>query len=143
MKFNAHGVMQSCPRFTTEVKAGPLDFESDAGAKIEGAVSAIDASIGEIPIRLAIPFKKRGNKMPVVASIGGFKFKLNPFGIKIEVADVKIKGVLGTKGIEAKADTHVTCKTDMKVKGNLAGKTGVVEIDFGEDDFDFDEPECK
>lgn len=78
----------------------------------------------------------------VVASIGGLKVKLNPFGIKMEIGNVNVKGLLGAKGIELKTDTHVTCKTEMKVKGEMHGKAGVLNIDFGDEDFDFDEPEC-
>jgi hypothetical protein len=142
MKFKAQGVMKSCPSFTTDVKAGPLDFESTAGARLEGTLGPVDASMDEIPIRLAIPFLRR-TKRPVVASIGGFKVKLNPFGIKVELANVHVKGILGTKGIEVKADARVDCKTDMKLKGELAGKGGVIEINLGDEDLDFDEHECK
>ncbi|MEK6589211.1 MAG: hypothetical protein AABZ11_00885 [Nitrospinota bacterium] len=142
MKFKAQGVMKSCPSFATDVKTGPLDFEITAGARFEGALGPVDASMDEIPIRLAIPFLRRTNR-PVVASIGGFKVKLNPFGIKVELANVNVKGILGTKGIEVKADARVDCKTDMKLKGELAGKGGVIEVNLGDEDLDFDEHECK
>ncbi|MBI4377901.1 MAG: hypothetical protein HY578_02265 [Nitrospinae bacterium] len=142
MKFKAQGVMKSCPNFATDVKAGPLDFEITAGARLEGALGPVDASMDEIPIRLAIPFLRRTNR-PVVASIGGFKVKLNPFGIKVELANVNVKGILGTKGIQVKADARVDCKTDMKLKGELAGKGGVIEVNLGDEDLDFDEHECK
>lgn len=142
MKFNAAGVMQSCPKFATDIKTGPLDFEGTASATLEGSVSNIDVSVQEIPIRLTIPFLRRKKRHIVVASIGGLKVKLNPFGIKMEIGNVTVKGLLGAKGIELKTDTHVTCKTEMKVKGEMHGKAGVLNIDFGDEDFDFDEPEC-
>lgn len=143
MKFKANGIMQSCPRFTTDIKTGPIDIEGTAGGILEGEVGNIGVSVKEIPIRLTIPFLKRKKRLTVVASIGGFKVKVNPFGVKMEISDVKMKGILGTNGIELKADTHVTCKTEMKVKGEVHGKAGVLHLDFGDEDIDFDEPECE
>jgi hypothetical protein len=140
MKFKGHARMGSSPSFTVDAKVEPVGFESSLGGAIEGTVGAIVASIEEFPIRLAIPFMKRRGDPPVVASIGGFKAKINPLSVKVAAESLHMKGIFGSKGIEGKIGCQVACRTEMEVQGRVGGKLGSVVLQLGSDD-EFEETE--
>lgn len=136
MKFKTQVKMQSNPDFHIDANIDPFGFKTSAKGSFESSVSSIAFNVDEFPIRLAIPFLKRNGKLPVVASIGGFKIKLSPFHIKVEEAAVELEGLLGTKGITGKMDGKVGCETKMDMVGKLAGAEGTFKIIPGDEDFE-------
>jgi hypothetical protein len=134
MKFKGHARMGSNPSFTVDAKVEPLGFESSLAGAIEGMIGAMAASIGEIPIRLTIPFLKRRGAPPVVATVGGIAVKLRPLSVKVGAESLHMKGILGTKGIEGKVGCQVACRTEMEVEGRVGGKLGSVVLQLGSDD---------
>jgi|GEM_PF-1707170 len=131
MKFKVFGRMQSCPSIKLDTHINPLDFNIAINGAFSGKVGPFSADIGEIPIRIAIPFLKR---RPVVASIGGFPIALDRFQIDVEKAALELNGVLGLKGINASVDSQVDCSTDVELKGDVSGRVGLSHLDFGDDD---------
>lgn len=133
MKFKTQGRMRSSPNFKVDADVHPIGIDSTIAGSFEGGVSAIAASIGEIPVKVAIPFLKRKEKT-LIASIGGFKIKLNPFHIKVDNAKVHVKGTLGPDGIKGRLDCQVACRTDVDMSGEVTGKPGIFKLDLGEEE---------
>ncbi len=142
MKFWAKGLMKSAPGVKASVEIDPLKVEGSVKGSFKGSVGSISAVVDEIPIRLAVPFMKRRCRPPVVATIGGFRLKLNPFTVNIEGVSFDIGGVLGTEGIKSTLDCQVACRTEMDVKGGASAKLGRLEFHLGDDtecDYEFEE----
>ena len=131
--FYAKGVMRSNPDFSIDAKIKPIGFDVSASGLVEGTVGAISATIDEIPVRLTIPFLKGRRKPQVVASVGGFKIRLEPFNIKLEGKSVRLTGVFGTEGITGQLDTAVACQTEMEVTGEFSGTIDKSETDSPHD----------
>ena len=138
MKFKAHALMRSHPEFTVDAKVAPVGFESSLSGSVEGAISSISAAIDEFPVRLAIPFMRRRSVLPMVAAVGGVKFKLKPFSVKVGAESFQLKGIVGTGGLEGKMVCQVACNTEMDMNGRVGGKVGSLVLQLGDDD-DFDE----
>jgi hypothetical protein len=134
MNFKALGKMRSNPSFNAKVKMDPFQFETSASASCQCEVGRIDAHIGEIGIRCAIPFMKPRRKMPLVASVGGFHIRLRPFQVGIKGLGLHVAGVLGTKGSAGEVDAKVACETDMQVEGKFPIKVGRINLDLCEAD---------
>lgn len=130
MKFKVFGRMQSCPSITLDTTISPLDFETSIHGGFHGELGPFKANIGEIPIRLAIPFLKR---KPVVASIGGFPVSLDRFQVNVNEAGLDLKGVVGLKGIKAKVHSKVECSTEMKLEGRVSGRFDLSDRDLDEE----------
>ncbi|PXF58383.1 MAG: hypothetical protein C4B58_06660 [Deltaproteobacteria bacterium] len=134
MNFKAHATMESYPAFKTKIRMDPMHFDTSALGSFECAVGSISATIGEVPIRLAIPFMKPGSKLPLIASVGGFRIKLDPFEAKFKGIHLQLSGAIGTKGLEGKMDCDVSCKTEMDVAGKLPVKIGAIKVSLSEED---------
>lgn len=127
MKFWARGLMKSSPDFKVAVKTEPLNVESSVNGFLKGCVDSVSGALDEVPIRVAIPFMKckKGRRPPVVASVGGFKLKIDPFCVNIDGVSLNMNGVLGTGGINSSLDCKVDCKTEIDVKGDAVVKLRV------------------
>jgi len=136
MKFKIFGRMRSCPSVKLDTKINPLDFKASIDGHFDGELGPFAAYIGEIPIRMTIPFLKH---RPVMISVGGFPIKLDRFKVNVEKAGLDLKGTVGLKGIHADIDTKIDCETDMDLKGHLTGKVGLSHLDLIEDKEDFEE----
>ena len=128
--------MQSCPSVKLDTNIDPLDFKTSINGHFHGELGPFAARIGEIPIRLAIPFLKY---RPVMASVGGFPIELDRFQVNVENAALDLDGTLGKKGIHASAEAKVDCETDMDLQGEVTGKVGLSQLDLIGDDEDFEE----
>ena len=58
MKFKVLGRMQSCPSVKLDTDISPLDFKTSVNGSFYGELGPFAAQIGEIPIRMTIPFLK-------------------------------------------------------------------------------------
>jgi len=135
MKFKVFGRMQSCPAIKLETRINPVEFSLGLRGAFNGEVGPFSAHIGEIPIRLRIPFLRRDR---VIASLGRFPITLERFRIDVDNAALEMDGVLGLKGIHAAIDTQVECSTDVKLKGELSGRVGLSHLDFSEPEQEHD-----
>jgi hypothetical protein len=130
MKFKVFGRMQSCPSLKLETDIQPLDFKTSLNGHFHGELGPFSAYIGEIPIRLTVPFLKR---RPIMMSVGAFPVKLDRFAVNVEKAALDVNGTLGLKGIHASVDSKIDCSTDMDLKGEVTGKVGLSHLELGEE----------
>lgn len=140
MKFKVFGRMQSCPSLKLETDIQPLDFNTSLNGHFHGELGPFSAYIGEIPIRLTVPFLKR---RPIMMSVGAFPVKLDRFAVNVEKAALDINGILGLKGIHASVDSKIDCSTDMNLKGEVTGKVGLSHLELGEEQEDYEHSEHK
>ena len=133
MKFNAKGWMRSNPDFHLDADMAPLDFDLGVTGSFQATINAISGSVSEIPVKMAIPFLRRKEKQQVVASIGGFDLRLNPFNFQVKDAGIRLDGVVGKKGLKTSLDGKIGCNTEMNLKGGVDGKLGSVTMNFGDD----------
>jgi len=133
MKFKTFWKMRSSPNFKVNADMEPIGLDAGLEGAFEAGVGAISASIGEIPVKVAIPFLKRRGKI-LVASVGGFKVKLDPFHVKLDCARLHLKGVLGQGGIKGSMECKVACRTEADMSGEVTGKPGILKLDLGEEE---------
>ena len=136
MKFKVFGRMRSCPSIKLDTDISPLDFKTSINGHFYGELGPFAAKIGEIPIRMTIPFLKH---RPIMISVGGFPVKLDRFQVNVAKAGLDLGGTDGLKGIHASVDSKVDCSTDMDLKGHVAGKVGLSHLDLIEDEEHFEE----
>lgn len=136
MKFKVFGRMRSCPSIKLDTDISPLDFTTSVNGCFHGELGPFAAKIGEIPIRMSIPFLKH---RPIMISIGGFPIELDRFQVNVEKAALDLNGTFGLKGIHASVDSKINCSTDMDLKGHVTGKVGLSHIDLLEDEEHFEE----
>ncbi len=134
MKFKSEAAMRSHPDFKVDTQVEPIAFQSSARCSFEGSLGDVSGHVGEIPVRLAIPFLKRKSGNPVVVSFGGTDFGLGPFKLKIEEALIALDGVLGTKGIRGHTEGGIKCESELNVKGEVCGKTAALTLSLGDED---------
>jgi hypothetical protein len=133
VKFNMNALMKSHPEIDFRAKLEPLSVDMGLEGGLSAVVGALSGAVGEIPIRMRIPFLRRGNL--TVASVGGFEAKLNPFGVDIRRAHLNGQVVLGRDGgIKGEGRCAVRCETEMNAKGNFVGKAGNIRLNFEGDE---------
>jgi hypothetical protein len=133
MKFETFATMRSNPDFELNAFLEPFEFNAEASGSFAGKVGLIDAHVGKIPINMAIPFDPR-RRLVTVASIGGFRLKLEPMQVSVDRVAVHAGGVLGAKGMQGKLKGRVGCATEMKAEGKLSGKMSNIEIRIDDDE---------
>ena len=129
MKFKTYIRMKSCPSVSMDASISPLDFRTALSGSLSAEAGPFAGEVGEIPIRMAIPFLRR---RPVIASLGAFPLSLERFQVNLEKAEFALQGTLGLQGIDAKMAGKIDCATDMDVKGTVSGKVGLSHLEFGE-----------
>lgn len=134
MKFNIRGRMQSAPSITLDTHIDPLAFKLSMQGRFRGELGPFHASIGEFPVRMAIPFLKR--RRPIIVTIGSIPLELGRFQFNLENAALDGSGVVGQEGIQATINAKIDCTTDMDLKGKATGRVGVSHLDLGDDEHD-------
>ena len=132
MNFKAHGLMKSNPTLNAKVKMDPNEFDTSVGGSFGLELGTLTAYIGEIGVRFAVPFLKPRRKLPMIATVGGFRIRLNPLKIQSKGVAFRVAGVLGTKGSVADLDVGVKCQTEMDVQGHVPVKVGKIQVDLCE-----------
>ena len=131
MKFKAYARMQSCPSIKLKAKVDSLDFRTSIGGSFHSRLGPFSGHIGEIPIRLTIPFLKH---RPIIASVGDINFNLDSFQLNVENVKMDLKGVLGLKGITTEIDSKIDCNSDINLEGTVQGRIGLSHFDLGDED---------
>jgi hypothetical protein len=132
MKFKSHGRLKGNPELAAKIRVEPLRFETAVAGSCECHVGAISAHIGDVRIRAAIPFMKPRPKLPLVATIGGFRIRLKPFDIRCGTKGIEVAGILGVGGISGEADARLACEMEGDVEGHLPMKSGRIHVDLDE-----------
>jgi hypothetical protein len=132
MNFKARGRMKASPEFVARVKMDPVRFETSLAGECGCHVSALTGHVGEIRVRLAIPFLKRRRRLPLVATIGDFHIRLQPFDVNLGLKHVHAAGTLGTEGLAGEIDAKMKCEMEGEVDGNLPIKLRPIHLDLDE-----------
>ena len=132
MKFNVNALMRSHPEIDVQGKLEPLAVDLGFEGGLSAVVGAISGAVGEIPIRIRIPFLRRGNL--TVASLGGFTVNLHPIGVDVRNAHLKGQAIIGRDGIAGEGRCAVRCETEMNAKGTFVGKAGNIRLNFEGDE---------
>jgi hypothetical protein len=131
VKIRAHAVMQGDPEIDLRAKTRPVEFEVRADGSLRIATGVIAAEIGEIPVKLRIPFLRRRRNLIAVGSIGGFGIRISPAEAELRPFGVHVAGVLGKDGLDCDLKGRVCCKTEFDLDGVIPGKVTRVAFDVG------------
>jgi hypothetical protein len=134
MRVKAKGDMQSNSDVKVSAQVEPIAFTASAGGGMQAEVGPVSAGVGEIPLKLVIPFLRPGRSLQVVAAIGDIHLQLSPFSLRIEGASIDLQGVLGAQGLRGAASGKVSCRTGMELDSRLAGRFGTLTIELEEED---------
>jgi hypothetical protein len=128
--------MKSRPEFTMENNIKPVDVSAHVKGAVKAEIGAIAIDIGEVPVKVRIPFLKKRRHTTVIGSIGGAKVKVDPVTLSLSEIGVSFEGILGRmgKGISMHTDAKVSCQTEMEANGAVCGKVGMGSIDLGDCD---------
>jgi hypothetical protein len=131
MNFKAFAKLQSHPSLTAKMRTEPLRFETTIKGSCECHVGRISAHVGDISIRLAIPFLHPRRRLPLVATIGGFRVGLKPFDLRLTGMDLGIVGAISELACECEA--RVACESELQAEGKLPVKLGRIQVELDED----------
>jgi hypothetical protein len=140
LRFKSHAVVQGRPELKLRAEAGPLAFKAGAEGSVKASLGPIDATVGEIPLLLAIPFLRSGGSLRKVGAIGAFGVRIEPFQVAAEGFGVRFDGVLGSEGMACDLHGTMACKLEMDVVGTLPGKVAKASLELV-DGMDVDETE--
>lgn len=132
MNFKALAKIQSHPTVTAKVRLEPVRFETAIRGSCECRVGRLSAHVGDIGIRLAIPFLRPRRRLPLVATIGGFRFGLKPFDLRMTGMGLEVSGTVSELAGEGEA--RVACETHLEVEGKLPFRVGSIHVNLGEDE---------
>jgi hypothetical protein len=132
VKIKAHAVMAGDPEVELRGKVKPIAFDCSAEGRLKFATGIIAAEIGELPVRLRIPFLRRPAALVVVGSLGPFDIRIHPLEAELGPVTVHASGVAGKEGVEGEVTGKVCCKTTFDVDGVIPGKVTRVAFDVGE-----------
>jgi hypothetical protein len=132
MNFKARGRLQVNPEMAAKVKIEPLRFETGVAGSCECRIGAISAHIGDVRIRAAVPFLKPRRKLPLMATVGGFRIRLKPVDIRCGTDGIEIAGILGLDGIRSEVDARLACQLEGDAEGQLPMKSGRLHFDLEE-----------
>ena len=136
MKFKGFGLMKSSPGFTMDNHIGPLDFSTSAKGSVKAELGAVHVKIGEIPVKMRIPFlKRRHHHLIEIGSLGGVTLSMDPVALKLDEINLALHGTLGQreKGVNVHSELKVACETQMEAAGTVAGAMKLGSIDLGEE----------
>jgi hypothetical protein len=98
-----------------------LDFAMQGEATLAFGVGRIRVEVGEIPLRLAIPFHR--HRRVVVGSLGPFQLAVHPVEAAVRVSDVRTAGTLGgDEGFVADLHCEGNCKAEIDFAGEAPGR---------------------
>jgi len=132
VNFKAFAKMESHPSVAAKVRLEPVKFETAIRGSCECRVGRLSAHVGDIGIRLAIPFLRPRRRLPLVATIGGFRFSVKPFDLRMSGMGLEVSGTVSN--LAAEGEAHVDCKTVLEAEGKLPVKVGSIQVNLGEEE---------
>ena len=131
MNFKAVAKLHSHPSIKASVRLEPAKFETAVKGSCECKVGRISARVGDIQVRLAIPFLRARRRLPLIGTIGGFRFSVSPFDIRCAGMGLDVSGSL--QEVSATSEAHIACETDLEAEGKLPVKVGRIQVDIDEE----------
>jgi len=98
-----------------------LDFALQSDATLAFGTQTIRLTVGEIPLRLAVPFHR--HRAVVAGSLGPFNLTLRPIEGKIQISEARCTGTIGgPEGVTAELHCQGKCKADIDFNAEAPGK---------------------
>lgn len=97
-----------------------LEFALQGEATLTLGTQKIRVELGEVPLRLAIPFHRHHR---AVASLGPFNLTVRPIEASIRIAEARTVGTIGgAEGISTELHCQGNCKAEIELAGDMPGK---------------------
>jgi hypothetical protein len=134
LNFQAHTVIGGNPRFTLRASGHPVGIRAEAEGSMMLKVGPVDCRVGEIPIRVAVPFLS--GPLRTIGVIGGFSMHVEPFDAEVKAFGVRFDGTVGTDRLACDLEGEVACKMDVDIAGSIPARVtkASIEIASAEDE---------
>jgi hypothetical protein len=97
----------------------PLKFEG--GARIALGTHRVTVELGEIPLRMVIPFHR--HRRVVAGSVGPFRLTIHPTEATLHITEAHTAGTIGGEnGVNAELHCQGNCKADIELAGEAPGR---------------------
>lgn len=98
-----------------------LEFALQSDATLAFGTQSIRVGVGEIPLRLVIPFHR--HRGVIAGSLGPFNLTVRPIEANIRIADARCVGTLGGEdGLTAELHCQGNCKADIDFAAEAPGR---------------------
>jgi hypothetical protein len=134
LKFNSNITLQGNHGVKIDAKSGPITCSASADGSFKLTTGPIRAQVGEIPIRLAIPFLAGPAAMRTVAAIGAFGVRFDPCTVEVQAFGVRCQGVLAAEGMQCQLNVNLAGKTQVDLLGSIHGKLARVLLELADED---------
>lgn len=109
------------PDMRVRARLDRLDFALQGSANVALGIQRIRVDLGEIPLRLAIPFR-RGRHV-VAGSLGPFHVTIRPTEATLRITEARTEGVLGGEdGISGELHCQGNCQAEIELAADAPGK---------------------
>jgi len=109
------------PDMRLRARVDRLDFAVEGKATLAVGTQTIRVAVGEVPLRLAIPFHR--HRRVVAGSIGPFHLTVHPIEATIRITEARSAGTLGgAEGITGELHCQGDCKAEIELAGDIPGK---------------------
>jgi hypothetical protein len=142
MEGKLKGILRNNTAFTMNAHFRPFETTGSLKALFSGqcSTSTISFETSPIPISMRIPFSRTSQPV-LIASIGGFHGKINPFTLGVKRASLDLDAAVKTDELEADMEGKMECESRVtaagKVAGNLVARPSF-EINLGTVDDDLE-----
>jgi len=121
MNFKSQIGVTAHPDLRLRTRLEKLDFVLHGDARVSIATGTIRAEVGEVPLRLAIPFHR--HRRVVAGSVGPFRVTVHPIEATLHITDIRATGTLGgAEGIAGELHCQGNCSADVSVTAEAPGK---------------------
>jgi hypothetical protein len=121
MNLKGHIGVAAHPDLRLRARVDRLDFAMQGEAALALSTQTIRVEVGEVPLRLAIPFHRR--RRVIAGSVGPFRVTLRPIEATVRITEARTAGTFGSDaGIGAELHCQGNCKAEIELAGEAPGK---------------------
>ncbi len=119
------------PDLRLKAQVDRLEFALQSDATLAFGTQTIRIGVGEIPLRLAIPFHR--HRAVVAGSLGPFNLTVRPVEASLRIADAHCTGTLGgAEGLTGELHCQGKCKAEIDFNAEAPGKVLKAAVEFEE-----------
>jgi hypothetical protein len=138
VKYTTHATVKGAPKFEVRAHAEPIAFRCGCAGSLRARVGPVQARVGTVPIRLAVPFLGR---LQTVGAVGPFDLRLEHVDVALEELELRCEGVLGGEGLDVGLEGGVGCELQIDVQGTLPGRVRRAQLEFSEPEEPYEQEE--
>ena len=138
MKYTTHATVKGAPKFEARAHAEPIAFRCGCAGALRARVGPIQARIGAVPIRLAVPFLGR---LQTVGAVGPFAVRVDDVDVALEELELRCEGLLGAEGLDVGLEGGVGCEMQIDLEGTLPGRVRRAQLEFSEPEEPYEDEE--